>query len=110
VYAELDYSFRRARRVLGRAVGECNAIMVRTREWKYVHWQGFRPQLFALADDPHEFIDRGDDPRYDAERRRLATQLFDWLAARKRRTTMPDAIVDARTDSWRDRGVHFGIW
>jgi arylsulfatase A-like enzyme len=110
VYAELDYSFRRARRVLGRAIGECNAMMLRTREWKYVHWQGYRPQLFALADDPREFVDRGDDPRLASVRAQLAAQLFDWLAARKRRTTMPDPVVEARTDSWRSRGVHIGIW
>jgi arylsulfatase A-like enzyme len=84
--------------------------MIRTAQWKYVHWQGFRPQLFDLAADPRELCDVGDDPRYRAERARRAAQLFDWLAARKRRTTLSDAIADARTDTHRQRGVHIGIW
>ncbi len=69
------------------ASANCRAFMIRTAQWKYVHWQGFRPQLFDVAADPGELCDVGDDPRYGAERARLAAQLFDWLAARKRRTT-----------------------
>jgi len=85
-FAELDYAFRRARLVLGRGVHECRAYMVRDRQWKLVHWQGFRPQLFDLAADPGEFDDLGADPRFAAERARMSERLFDWLAARKRRT------------------------
>ena len=96
-FAELDYGFRRARRVLGRGVRDCRAFMVRTGEWKYVHWEGFRPQLFDLAADPHEQIDLGADPRYEAVRARMRERLFDWLATRKRRTTVDDA---------RGRGAH----
>ena len=110
VFAELDYGFRRARRVLGRGVRECRAYMVREREWKLVHWEGFRPQLFALADDPGEQRDLGADPRFDAERARLRERLFDWLAAGKRRTTVDDALVEARTDTHRAHGIHIGIW
>jgi hypothetical protein len=40
-FAELDYGFRHARRVLRRGVRECRAFMVRTELWKYVHWEGF---------------------------------------------------------------------
>jgi arylsulfatase A-like enzyme len=110
VFAELDYGFRRARRVLRRGAGECRAFMVRTAEWKYVHWEGFRPQLFDLVADPREFCDLGADPRRCAERTRLAERLFDWLATRKRRTTLSDATVAARTDTHRQRGIHIGIW
>ena len=96
VFAELDYGFRRARRVLGRGVRECRAFMVRTAQWKYVHWQGFRPQLFDLAADPRELVDLGADPRLrHGSRASSRERLFDWLAARKRRTTVSDADVDA---------------
>lgn len=110
VFAELDYGFRRARRVLKRGVGECRAWMVRDREWKYVHWEGFRPQLYRLADDAGELADLGADPRFDAERARLRERLFDWLAAGKRRTTIDDALVESRTDAHRAHGIHIGIW
>jgi hypothetical protein len=36
--------------------------------------------------------------------------LFDWLATSKRRTTVDDAMVEARTDAHRAHGVHIGIW
>ena len=110
VFSELDYGFRRARRVLGRGAGDCRAYMVRTADWKYVHWEGFRAQLFDLAADPREQIDRGADPRFDAIRVERRERLFDWLAASKRRTTVDDALVEARTDAHRAHGVHIGIW
>jgi arylsulfatase A-like enzyme len=110
VYAELDYGLRRARKVLHRGVGECRAFMVCTALWKYVHWEGFRPQLFDLVADPGELCDLGADPRRSAERARLAGRLFDWLATRKRRTTLSEATADARTDTHRQRGIHIGIW
>lgn len=110
VYSELDYGFRRARRVLGRRVDECRAMMVRTRQWKYVHWQGYRPQLFDLDADPDEFRDLGGDPRHDGVRDELRGRLFDWQAALKRRTTVSDDEVERRTDNHRGRGIHIGIW
>jgi arylsulfatase A-like enzyme len=109
-YSELDYGFRRARRVLGRAPGECRAFMLRAAQWKYVHWEGMRPQLFDVAADPQELVDLGADPRLATERARLASRLFDWLATRKRRTTASDAAVERHTDTHRDHGIHIGIW
>ncbi|MET0682409.1 MAG: sulfatase-like hydrolase/transferase [Casimicrobiaceae bacterium] len=110
VFSELDYGFRRARRVLGRGVRECRAFMVRTEDWKYVHWEGFRPQLFDLDADPREFADLGADPRHDAVRARLRERLFDWIATVKRRTTVTDEAVAEGTDVHRAHGIHIGIW
>jgi arylsulfatase A-like enzyme len=109
-FSELDYGFRRARRMLGRGVRDCRAFMVRTAGWKYVHWEGFRPQLFDLARDPREFDDLGADPRHDAMRARMRERLFDWLATRKRRTTVTDRDVEQRSDAHRAHGIHIGIW
>jgi arylsulfatase A-like enzyme len=109
-FSELDYGFRRARRVLGRDVQSCRAWMVRTRQWKYVHWQGLRPQLFDLLQDPLELVDRGADARCARERGEMRERLFDWLSTRKRRTTVDDATVDVRTDAHRRHGIHIGIW
>ena len=109
-FAELDYGFRRARRVLGRGVRECRAFMVRTAEWKFIHWQGFRPQLFDLGADPREGTDLGADPGHEGMRARLRERLFDWLATAKRRTTVSDARVEERTDAHRAHGIHIGIW
>jgi arylsulfatase A-like enzyme len=110
VYCELDYGFRRAREVLRRGVRECRGTMVRTDGWKYVHWEGFRPQLFDLEADPQELADLGADPRLDAQRARMHERLFDWMARAKRRTTVSDEEVASHTDNHRERGIHIGIW
>jgi arylsulfatase A-like enzyme len=110
VFSELDYGFRRARRVLGRGVRECRGFMVRTEGWKYVHWEGFRPQLFDLDADPRELADLGADARHDAVRARLRERLFDWIATGKRRTSVTDEAVVEGTDAHRVHGIHTGIW
>jgi len=75
-----------------------------------VHWEGFRPQLFDLLADPQELVDLGGDARYGDERARMRERLFDWMATRKRRTTVGDEEVATHTDTHRARGIHIGIW
>ena len=110
VFSELDYSFRRARRVMGRGVRECRAWMVRTPQWKFVHWQGMRPQLFDLVADPLETNDLGGQAGHETETLALRECLFDWLAATRRRVTVSDDEVEHHTDGHRRHGVHIGIW
>ena len=40
----------------------------------------------------------------------MRAQLFDMLAASKRRTTVSDDEIARRTDAHRRHGVHIGIW
>lgn len=110
VFSELDYSFRSARLHLGRAVDECRAWMVRTDRWKYVHWQGLRPQLFDLQSDPDELVDLGDASGFDAVRAGMKERLFEWLLRRKTRTTVDHATVVRRTEDWRGNGLFIGVW
>jgi arylsulfatase A-like enzyme len=110
VFSELDYSFREARRLLGRHPRDCRAFMVRTARWKYVAWQGYPPQLFDLANDPQEMADLGRDPGYARLRSEMQDRLFAWLAARKTRVTVDDAYVEARTAAHKKHGIHFGVW
>lgn len=110
VFSELDYSFRQARRILGRAPDECRAWMVRTAQWKYIEWQGFRPQLFDLVADPDELQDLGADPSLAAIREELRGRIFEWLKTGKRRTTVTFEEVEARTNNHHNAGVHYGVW
>lgn len=110
VVSECDYSFRNARRQLGRTPSESRAYMVRTDRWKYIFYEGYRPQLFDLVDDPQEFIDRGGDPDFESVCGLLREQLFDWIRKRKTRVTLPDEAVENRTDTHKERGVYFGEW
>jgi arylsulfatase A-like enzyme len=110
VLCELDYGFRRARLALGRAPSRCRAAMLRTKEWKYVHWEGFRPQLFDMAHDPMELMDLGADRAYDSVRRSMRERTLDKLATLRHRITVDDAEIAARTDTHRARGIHIGIY
>jgi len=108
--SECDYAFRGARRALGLAPDAARAWMVRDARWKYVFYEGFRPQLFDLETDPAEQRDLGADPAFEAERRRLHERLSAWSRNRRMRTTVSDAQVEARTDTHKDRGYLFGVW
>lgn len=45
------------------AAGSVSACyMVRQGDWKYIHYTGFRPELFNLREDPEELLDRAGDP------------------------------------------------
>ena len=109
-FSELDYAFRNARRHLGRAPDECRAWMARTERWKYVHYQGLRPQLFDLQEDPLELVDLGDAPGHEPVRREMRDRLCEWLMGLKHRVTVKNADVERRTEDHRRNNVHIGIW
>lgn len=110
VVSELDYSFRRARIDLDVAPARARAYMLRTERWKYVLYEGFRPQLFDLAEDPRELSDRGADPAVESVRRELHERLFEWARSRKSRITVSDSDILRRADTHRSRGVVIGEW
>ena len=43
-------------------------------------------------------------------RAQMHARFFDWMADQKRRPTVSDVLVAARTDAHRGDGVHIGIW
>ncbi len=110
-FSEIDYATYEARQTLGVDIDAARGVMVRTHAWKYVHWDGFRPQLFDLADDPEELVDLGDDPRYETVRAEMAQRLFVWMRSRKSRITTSRKMVEKRAEV-RDGGgdVRIGIW
>jgi len=110
VFSELDYSFKEARLRLGRSVDQCHAWSVRTDRWRYVYWLDAPEQLFDLQSDPDELQDLGRDDGSAGVRRGLRDQLLDWLARRKRRTSVSHAFVESRTNRHKQAGVFFGQW
>ncbi|MFP5404931.1 MAG: sulfatase-like hydrolase/transferase [Gammaproteobacteria bacterium] len=110
VFSELDYSFKQARLRLGRSVDQCYAWSVRTARWRYVYWLDAPEQLFDLEADPDEFQDLGRDAGTSEVRAELRDQLLDWLARRKRRTSVSHAFVEAGTNRHKQAGVFFGQW
>lgn len=58
------------------AIGSTGGItMLRKGRWKYVHCVHYRPQLFDLAEDPEERIDRAGDPACRATLEALQAEL-----------------------------------
>jgi len=109
-FSELDYAFRQARLTLGLNPYEARAFMVRTADWKYVYYEGFRPQLFDLSADPHELRDLGLGAAYAEVRTALHERLFTWLRARRTRATLTEAMAVQRTANARRRGIIIGEW
>ena len=70
-------------------------FMLRRGPWKYVHYTGFAPELFNLADDPDELVNLAGDPGH-------ADMLADFEAV-LRAIVDPEA-VDARAK--RDQAAH----
>jgi arylsulfatase A-like enzyme len=116
VISELDYTFRAAREDLGVAPDKARAYMVRTKDWKYIFFEGFRPQLFDLKNDPKERHDLGGDPKYGRVRRKLQDRLFEWSRSRRMRITLPTPSSAPRprrprgTGKSSSGGVIIGEW
>lgn len=54
--------------------------MVRTREWKLVHYvRAAYGELYNLKEDPHELYNRWDDPACAAAKSEMQGRLADWL-------------------------------
>jgi arylsulfatase A-like enzyme len=110
VVAELDFSYKGARRRLGLDVDECQGYSLRDERWRYVWWQSAPEQLYDLASDPQQFVDLGRSPATEAVRRDFRDRLLAWLAGRKRRTTVTHPQVERATDNHKNAGVFFGQW
>ena len=109
-FSETDYTFHPARQALGLGPEDGRAYMVCTADWKYIFYEGFRPQLFHLAKDPGEQMDLGTDPAHGEQRALLHEKLFHWLRTRRRRTTLTHQVVEQRTGNAKARGFLFGVW
>jgi arylsulfatase A-like enzyme len=115
--SEYDYAFQApARERLGQPIDRCRMTMVRSERWKYLAYDGFRPQLFDLLNDPQELRDLGEDPAYAAVREEHAGYLFEWVRGLKRRTTISHQEIDLRGQRFRygepesEKVVQIGVW
>lgn len=110
VFSELDYSFRQARVLRGKAPQNAHAWSVRTDRWRYVYWLDEPEQLYDLQADADEFQDLGTSGTHADVRAQLRNRLLDWMLRGKRRTTMTDDAVEKGTNAHKRAGVYFGQW
>jgi arylsulfatase A-like enzyme len=112
VISEYDYSFMDARIELGTKARDAWLRMIFDGRYKYILAEGYRPMLFDLQTDPHEFVDRGADPALEAERTRLREALFAWARKPRQRATVPDRLMETTPVQQRitQQGVLIGYW
>lgn len=108
--SELDYCFRPAREKLRVPPDKARAWMVRSARWKYIHYEGFPPQLYDLQNDPNELSDLGRDPAHEKIRREHKDRLAEWSLNRKVRVTLPNDVVMRVPTEWRGQGILIGEW
>ncbi|RZO37727.1 MAG: phosphonate monoester hydrolase [Rhodospirillaceae bacterium] len=110
VFAEIDYSFKPARKYTGKEPAEARGFMIRTYRWKYLLWEGYRSQLFDLENDPNEFDDLGESADHANIRAELHERLFRWLRTRATRITISEEAVRHRTGGAPKQGIIIGEW
>lgn len=91
---------------------ECNAVMICSTRWKYVHVDNYRPQLFDLENDPHEVHDLGADPAYSEIVSTMKDHLIHFLLRRRTRVTIGGARIDqlVKPPSRERRGIYIGYF
>lgn len=109
-FSEIDYAFYTAREALGVGPSDARGYMIRTEQWKYIHFKGYPPQLFDLENDPQEFTDLGRDPEHESVRAQMYDRLVDRLLSRKNRVTMTDEQVLNMRKGENSSGVMIGKW
>nr|WP_238475707.1 sulfatase-like hydrolase/transferase [Rhodophyticola sp. CCM32] len=110
-FSEYDYSVMDARRELDQEISDCRIVMACDARWKLFYFEGFRPMLFDLENDPDELHDLGNDPAYAGQCEHLTNEVFAWYRRGRQRVTVTDAQVsqggEAATVA---QGVIIGFW
>lgn len=109
VFSEIDYGAYQSQELLGVDADRARGYMLRTRRWKYVHFTGFPPQLFDLANDPDEFHDLGEDAAHATTRDDMHRRLLERLTARKNRVTVTSEQFENYKEPERKGGVLIGF-
>ena len=108
--SEIDYSYYQARIDLGIEPSQARAYMLKTNDWKYVYFKGFRPQLFDLKNDPLELEDLGESKNTQSIRSEFQGELLERLTERRNRVTVSDDVVQERTAGAEKVGIIIGRW
>lgn len=104
VHFEYDFrTYYRAadRRVLDLHVDQCSLAVIRDERYKYVHFDALPALFYDLTDDPHQFVNRADDPAYAARILEYAQKMLSWRLRYADRTltaysSTPKGLVDRR--------------
>lgn len=109
--SQIDFSDRGPRISLNLHPYDCRAHMIRSKKWKYIIHEKFRPQLFDLINDPEEFNDLGNSPEHKSIRQEMHEQFFTWFRNRLIRTEMEhDFLFEMGVERDEKMGILIGHW
>lgn len=75
-----DVASQSLEQALGLKSTQLSLAVIRTAEWKYVHFAALPPLLFDLRSDPHCLRNVANDPACAAARLEMAERLLSWRA------------------------------
>lgn len=114
VVCEYDFSFQDSRIELNAKPRDCWMRMIFDGRWKYTLIENYRPMLYDLQADPHEFEDLGAsaEPAHIAARARLHEALFRWARQPRQRATVSDGLIESTEVQPRisEGGILIGYW
>lgn len=111
VVSEYDYSASPQAAKLGVKPRDARLFMIADGRWKFMHAEGgFRPMLFDLSSDPHEFTDLGGDTAHAAVIDGMYQRLGRWARRMSQRTAISDREIEAASGKSRERGVLLGAY
>ena len=106
VISEFDYSVTPQSVKLGVAPRDARLFMVFDGRYKLMHAEGgFRPMLFDLKTDPHEFHDLAKHNSHQSEIERLYGYLADWGRRLSQRVTKSEEDIKAMRGRSLRRGI-----
>ncbi|NMM44583.1 alkaline phosphatase family protein [Rhodospirillaceae bacterium KN72] len=98
-----DPSLGTAEAALSLRSDECGLAVIRSAEYKYVHFAALPPLLFDLRNDPDERIDRSKDPAYREIMLEMAQRLLSWRMNTEERELTYCHIADGVNEYRDDR-------
>ena len=85
--------------------------MIRNKEWKYILYEKFRPQLYDMKNDPEELFDLGESLEYASVRDEMHEKIFTWFRNRLVRTEMDyDFLFEMGVERDEEMGILIGHW
>ncbi|HWK44652.1 MAG TPA: alkaline phosphatase family protein [Stellaceae bacterium] len=73
-----DVFYSTPERELGIGMDECSLAVIEDEQHKYVHFAALPPLFFDLVDDPHQFVNRAEDPAYAGRVKDYAQRMLSW--------------------------------
>lgn len=80
-HVEYDFGdpvFQLYEKGLGLRTEQCGLTMIRSEEYKYVHFAGLPPLFYNLREDPHQLANRANDPSCRDAMLDMAQRLLTW--------------------------------